>query len=509
MTSTEIIRLAHGYHPDLYDQDGNPRFLSSSSPGCNSKLVANIDTLDSNKKLQAETSEFIQDEKQLSNVDKYLMPEYRVRQIMCLYYTLKRFVKGFAVGYMGKFTYSFVGALAKTHGNPQKLYNYMKSIVFNEYTIGYGLFLGGFSTIFEQIMRFTLEYSKKGISRRILVLISSFFASFAFFALPQASRLTISMFFFVRAIEIGAKHLREKGLLPDFQYADTLLMAVASSQVLWAWIFNRDSLESSYAHFLDYQGGRDHSVYKSFVVVGQSGVEFLSQQTKLMQDVNLWRAKHNISPLILAPGATASELIHDILHPHTSSCTTHFFQYFQAAYFRAIPVYIPIYVLPLVCFRFKSLFKHPLANIVSTATGIGRSSLFLSTYCSVAWYVACIISKIYKHSTLTGFIGGFCAGLSVAIEKKGRRIELALYVLTQAIPSFTRTLQYYHILPKIKHFEFVVFLFSMCVIMNSYIIQPHFLRRNYLSSLKFVFGSRDGYFHTNNQSEDVTLMKSI
>jgi hypothetical protein len=58
----------------------------------------------------------------------------------------------------------------------------------------------------------------------------------------------------------------------------------------------------------------------------------------------------------------------------------------------------------------------------------------------------------------------------VAMEKKSRRTELALYVLSQSLPSFWRTLHQWHLVPMIPNGEAFCFIAAMTVIMWSYVV---------------------------------------
>ena len=131
----------------------------------------------------------------------------------------------------------------------------------------------------------------------------------------------------------------------------------------------------------------------------------------------------------------------DILHPETTSCTYHFLTFLQQGIIRALPVYLPVYVLPLVLFRMKDILSNPIKALTLTSFSLFRSCLFLSSYCAVCWYAACTMTnQLGSKSNINGFVAGFAGGLCVAIEKSGRRIELGLYVLAQAIPAAYRYL---------------------------------------------------------------------
>eukprot|EP00976_Prorocentrum_cordatum_P107692 1194693-Prorocentrum_minimum.AAC.2 len=72
------------------------------------------------------------------------------------------------------------------------------------------------------------------------------------------------------------------------------------------------------------------------------------------------------------------------MHPR-SSIFAHFSTYTREGFRRALKVYLPVHVLPLLIFHPKSVFRDPLATGLKTTEGIVRSSLFLATFCSLGW----------------------------------------------------------------------------------------------------------------------------
>lgn len=64
--------------------------------------------------------------------------------------------------------------------------------------------------------------------------------------------------------------------------------------------------------------------------------------------------------------------------------------------------------------------------------GVLRSSLFLSLYCTLAWRGACTGFNAAGRTT-GAIIAGSCwvAGFALLVEKRSRRMELALYCLSR------------------------------------------------------------------------------
>lgn len=85
----------------------------------------------------------------------------------------------------------------------------------------------------------------------------------------------------------------------------------------------------------------------------------------------------------------------------------------------------------------------------------------------------------------------FPTGLSLAIEKKSRRIEISLYCLARAIESFFSCMVDIGYLPESKRFkraDVVIFSLSTAIIMHCYAQERDVFKSKYLNVLDWVFG---------------------
>ncbi|CAA0843380.1 Unknown protein [Striga hermonthica] len=180
-----------------------------------------------------------------------------------------------------------------------------------------------------------------------------------------------------------------------------------------------------------------------------------------------------------------------IIHGN-EGCGTHFLTFLLQAYKRALPVYLPVYLIPALIVHRQGLLKRPYTILWKGLFGTVRSSLFLSTYCSSAWLWTCILFRILKRCNIPMVaIGTFPTGLALAIEKKSRRIEISLYCLARAIESFFTCIADSGHLPRSKHFkraDVVVFSISTAMIMHCYAMERDVFRSKYLNVLDWVFG---------------------
>ena len=100
-----------------------------------------------------------------------------------------------------------------------------------------------------------------------------------------------------------------------------------------------------------------------------------------------------------------------------------------AAHGASCPSHLPIHASPPSC---------PCSKV---GVGLLRSSLFLSLYCTLAWRGACT-GFTASGRTTGGVIAASCwvAGLAVLVEKRSRRMELALYCLSRVRVMWLRCL---------------------------------------------------------------------
>jgi hypothetical protein len=91
----------------------------------------------------------------------------------------------------------------------------------------------------------------------------------------------------------------------------------------------------------------------------------------------------------------------------------------------------------------------------------------------------------------------FPVGLALMIEKKSRRMEIALYCFARAMESFAicvtdwGLLERYNLIPP-KRFDVLLFSTATAIIMHCYAQERDVFRSKYLNVLDWVFGLPDG-----------------
>ena len=178
--------------------------------------------------------------------------------------------------------------------------------------------------------------------------------------------------------------------------------------------------------FLDKHGGRDPAFYAA-------ARELAARQR------GDTRPPAALVGTALAAAAGDGSAPCDWAHPG-ATCDGAAVSFFPAALLRSIPVYAPVYLFPALLVHGRALFDgSPAAAALwaKTAKGVLRSSAFLALYCTLCWRGACVGFRALGRVSPVGIPAtAWVGGLATLVEKKSRRMELALYCLSRAVESF-------------------------------------------------------------------------
>lgn len=149
-------------------------------------------------------------------------------------------------------------------------------------------------------------------------------------------------------------------------------------------------------------------------------------------------------PALASPDDESSPMIADcsILHPRTSSCTIQSAWTFHDAARRSLPMYTFLTVIQLILNNPMRLYQKP-RTLLHALIGITRSTTFLASFVSSYMGVSCGGHQLLRtftdrESHMFYWPVGLLASLSLYIERKSRRSELALYVAPRAIDALYR-----------------------------------------------------------------------
>uniref|UniRef100_A0A0A9AIX5 Uncharacterized protein n=1 Tax=Arundo donax TaxID=35708 RepID=A0A0A9AIX5_ARUDO len=171
-----------------------------------------------------------------------------------------------------------------------------------------------------------------------------------------------------------------------WSHGGIFLMCVSSAQIASAYILSKDSFPSSYRAFLGKQIGKDPVILQGLKeLVNNNALTNLVGIEKYYKTVGV---DLKFDPKLKVPCT--------ILHSN-QSCTGHFFSFLLQAYGRALPIYVPVYLVPALVLYRGHLVERPHTILGKNILGIARSSLFLSVYCASEWGWTCLLFRIFQR----------------------------------------------------------------------------------------------------------------
>eukprot|EP01101_Sappina_pedata_P004540 TRINITY_DN1948_c0_g3_i1.p1 TRINITY_DN1948_c0_g3~~TRINITY_DN1948_c0_g3_i1.p1 ORF type:complete len:355 (+),score=101.27 TRINITY_DN1948_c0_g3_i1:134-1066(+) len=275
---------------------------------------------------------------------------------------------------------------------------------------------------------------------------------------------------------------RHRWLLTHF---NVFLMCISASQILYCYVAKPETLSNSYLRFLIKFGNKDDQVRTAF----RNQFFERPQDMKVIGDYCI---KKGVNPdgLLRSYNAGSTMDLCEILHPG-QTCVPHFFTFTYSLLRPSASMYMPLHFGFQIIFMVIKYFKtrkisSPIESFLKAAKNTVMSTLFLATYCAIAWIALCACTR-------SGFRGGFLGrkmirlsmlapGLAMLFEDKSRRTELALYCLPRAVESAYNDLyglKWIPLMPSLENASPVIFSFSLAVFAYLYRQNPENIKSRY------------------------------
>ncbi|KAL9672980.1 hypothetical protein QQ045_029233 [Rhodiola kirilowii] len=336
-----------------------------------------------------------------------------------------------------------------------------KDLIVREEACRIGLLFGGFTGSYHALRCLLRKLRKK--ETPINAILAGSIAGLSILALDDRSRRrTLALYLLVRLAQCAYNSAKAKNKFhlwgSHWRHGDSLLFSIACAQVMYAFVMRPESLPKSYQDFIQKTGPVAKPVYKAVrdcarglpVDVAQLSA-YLSTK-KGFQNIKL-EEFHSIIPC-------------SIIHPDTSSCMAHNAKAASATFRKTFPLYFSLTFVPFVVLHLQKFMNAPAHICWNAVKNAVRSTTFLSAFVGIFQAVICLHRKVAsKDHKLVFWISGGMAALSVLLEKKARRGELALYVMPRAADSLWYILVNRHILPDVKNAEVPMFCLCMGGIM--------------------------------------------
>ncbi|KAL3699817.1 hypothetical protein R1sor_017839 [Riccia sorocarpa] len=331
-----------------------------------------------------------------------------------------------------------------------------------------GLLFGGFTGCYHAIRCFLRR--KSGKNDPLHVFLAGGVAGLSILALDDTQRRrTFALYLLARLAQCSYNSAKSKNKFhfwgSQWQHGDTLLFAIACAQIMYAYVMRPETLPESYNEFIIKSGPIARPVLKAVRESCRGGgvdVDSLAEYVK-------WRTGRSLIGVYKHSRIIPCSAV----HPETGSCLAQNSRAARDTFKKTFPLYLSLTFVPFVVLNIQKFMEAPIHTFWNALKSAVRSTSFLSAFVGIYQGVICLQRKVVTtdHKTIY-FFSGAIAALSVLLEKKNRRSELALYTLPRAADSLWYILVNRHLLPDVKYAEVALFCFCMGGIMYYHEYEP-------------------------------------
>ncbi|KAF3675672.1 putative glutamate dehydrogenase [Capsicum annuum] len=332
-----------------------------------------------------------------------------------------------------------------------------KDLIVREEACRIGLLFGGFTGSYHALRCLLRKLRRK--ETPLNAILAGSVAGLSILALDDSNRRrTLALYLLARLSQCAYNSAKSKNRFhlwgSHWSHGDSLLFALSCAQVMYSFIMRPESLPKAYRDFIQKTGPVAAPVYKAVKDSCRgSPVDVASLHAYLSKTKGSATMKLEEFPAIIPCS---------VIHPGTKSCLVRDANAAAATFRKTFPLYFSLTFVPFVVLRLQKFMDAPTRTCWYALTGSVRSTTFLSAFVGIFQAAICAHRKVAsKDHKLVYWVAGALSGLSVLLEKKARRGELALYVLPRAADSLWYILVNRHLLPDIKNAE--VPLFCACM----------------------------------------------
>lgn len=273
----------------------------------------------------------------------------------------------------------------------------------------------------------------------------------------QSRRIAIAQQMFVRGLQgsYNAASFKNGFHLP---HGEVLLFCLCCAQIVHGLFCRPDTLARSYSTWLSTASGAPPSALDMVRDMNRTSTFDVHDIDAILRREDLIPANRTV---LLASKVLASGNPPDFgpyipcnaIHPWVESCLQVPLPRFMTVFKWAFPIYGALHFLPMFLFKWKTFISRPMTMLGKAGLGTTRSAAFLAAF--VASFQSWVCLKHYLYDVLSAQkvlrmpqsiidlfvskysygLGGFFGALSILIEARRRRGELAMYALPKALES--------------------------------------------------------------------------
>ncbi|KAI5121195.1 hypothetical protein M0805_005996 [Coniferiporia weirii] len=315
----------------------------------------------------------------------------------------------------------------------------------------------------------------------------------------KGRRVAIAQQLFVRGLQgsYNALSTRHNIKVP---HGDALVFAFCCGQIMYGFLLRPDTIPPSYSAWIQNASKVPREGVRLNRSLVRSGVFEFAEVQSLIDLPSITNANRTkLEERLLRAQASADFGEHfgpcAAVHPWLDSCAVVAPDRFVAVFRWMFPIYGALHLVPAVLFKRKLFWEHPWRVLARAAWGTTRSSAFLGVFVVIYQTFFCLKHNLYEyltspHSSVrlrkewaelliskqSFWLGGLLSGLSLFVEEKRRRGELAMYVLPKGLESaWTMARGRGLVIPTGEYGEALLCAIGMGMVMNTYQNDPQHL----------------------------------
>ncbi|KAA1466654.1 hypothetical protein DENSPDRAFT_767742 [Dentipellis sp. KUC8613] len=278
----------------------------------------------------------------------------------------------------------------------------------------------------------------------------------------RSRRVTIAQQLFVRGLQGSYNAFSDKHGF-HIPHGDVIVFSLMCGQILYGFLLRPDTLPRSYVTWINKAGRIPVEAVSMNRDLVRTGVFDLKDTATLLSrdDITPRNATELLSYVKQAtstqPAWPAPYGPCAAVHPSVDSCLSVPPLRFFSVFTWMLPVYGALHFIPMLLFKRKSFAKEPMRMMLRALLGTSRSASFLATFVVIYQSFFCFKHWLYRSlsalresssfvkppmwlirflvSKPSFWMGGLLSGLSLLVEAKRRRGELAMYVLPKGLES--------------------------------------------------------------------------
>jgi len=274
----------------------------------------------------------------------------------------------------------------------------------------------------------------------------------------KGRRVTIAQQMFVRGLQGSYNAVSSKHGF-KIPHGDVMVFSLCCAQIMYAFLMRPDTIPPSYSSWIQNASKvLPDTVRMNKTLVRDGNFDFADVQSLIS---NRRTTPQNRAVLLerlqtaLSTGDYGNHFVPcEGTHPWINYCRNVPLDRFVSVFRWMFPIYGALHLVPAILFKRKVFWQDPWKVIIRAALGTTRSSTFLGIFVVIYQTFFCFKHNLYLYlsspkspirlrkewvdfliSKPSFWLGGGLSGLSLFIEDKRRRGELAMYVLPKGLES--------------------------------------------------------------------------